>query len=136
MGLLTNYWTGPDRSTRAAESAIGNLEPTVAMWSLDELVTGQTDAAEQWDGQADFDVDTEAGLYQLRPGLVAALAGLSDEEAGRIAAEWAKSEEVTPGDPSELPRVRTEMHRVLGELGRLSRLATERDWSVYCSWSL
>lgn len=136
MGLITDYWTGPDRDTVVEQSGIGNLEPTIAMWSLDELVTGDLRAAEEWDGHADFDVDTEAGLYQLRPGLVAALASLSDEEAERVAADWAKTEEVAPGDPSELPRVTRTMREVLGELSELSRLATERGWSVYCAWSL
>ena len=137
MGILTDYFIAPDAAAAAGALLQGpastfttlegnGIEPTVHLWTLEEILTGRS-FEEILDDESDPIAEDDDGSLVL-PVSELLLDVLIDAPAERIqtAAEaWSTSEELAGADPEALVAF-------LDGLAELARAARAAHSTIYC----
>jgi hypothetical protein len=136
MGLLCDYFLAPSDDAAAATLEGGpeglptlsakNLEPTVTMGTLEELMTGKPfdEILAEYTGPIVTMGDEGPWVNRLTEDLTTALRTVSSDRLAEVAAVWAETEEVR-SDPEII-------NEFLGELQQLAVRAHEQGGHLYC----
>jgi hypothetical protein len=141
MGVLSDVFVADREEAEQVDPALGPSGelPTYQAKSLDPVILGQLESAitglpyEQLSrnlvGVHFESSEGESGVHDVRPALVEALAGLSEERIVSVAARWSEAEEWYGASGPDLePLVRG--------LAGLARKAVEADKGLWVWWSL